>query len=222
MNVRRQALGEEEFLATRNSLLERLKAGDDVEGWQDFFENYWRFLFHLVRRSGLAEEDARDVVQETVVAAARGLRGGRFQSCEGGSFKAWLQSIVHGRIVDYLRRRQVRLPAGADPGDVSDGTPAAERIPDPGLPDLERIWDEEWARQVVEAAVEAVKRRVSARQFQVFDLHVVKEMPVREVARLLHVNAAQVYLAKHRVVGLLREETQRIRSRMEHHGRKVD
>jgi DNA-directed RNA polymerase specialized sigma24 family protein len=40
---------------------------------------------------------------------------------------------------------------------------------------------------------------VSARQFQIFYLHVLREIPVREVARQLGVSIGAVYLAKHRV-----------------------
>ena len=38
-----------------------------------------------------------------------------------------------------------------------------------------------------------------------FDLYVLRRMPVTEVARLLGTNVARVYLAKHRLSKLLRE-----------------
>ena len=60
-----------------------------------------------------------------------------------------------------------------------------------------------------------VRERVTPRQYQVFDLYVVKEWPVREVTRTLHVSAAQVYLARHRVSRLVREEMRRIEKRAE-------
>lgn len=84
----------DELLPTRNSLLSRLRDWEDHERWREFFETYWRFLYSIACRCGLPNENARDVVQETVVAAAKGLREGRFVRTEGGSFKAWLQVIV--------------------------------------------------------------------------------------------------------------------------------
>ena len=58
----------------------------------------------------------------------------------------------------------------------------------------------------------------AAKQFQMFDLYVLKEWPVRDVAKTLHANIAQVYLAKHRVTGLIKQETEKLRKRMEAEG----
>ena len=69
-----------------------------------------------------------------------------------------------------------------------------------------------------DAAIERVKQRVGAKQFQMFDLYVLKEWPVREVEKTLHANIAQVYLAKHRVTALIKQETDKLRKRMEAEG----
>ena len=47
-------------------------------------------------------------------------------------------------------------------------------------------------------AISKVKEKVALKQFQMFDLYVVKERPALEVAQALGVTVAQVYLAKHR------------------------
>jgi len=46
------------------------------------------------------------------------------------------------------------------------------------------------------AAIERLKEKVDAKQYQVFDLYVLKNWPVRRVARALNINAGKVYLAK--------------------------
>jgi RNA polymerase sigma-70 factor (ECF subfamily) len=51
-----------------------------------------------------------------------------------------------------------------------------------------------------------VKKRVSARQFQIFDCCVVKRWSAAQVAETLRVNVAQVYLAKHRVAAMMKKE----------------
>ena len=208
----------DEFLPTRNSLLSRLRDWDDHESWRAFFDTYWKFLFSIALKSGLSHEDARDVVQETVIAVAKGLRDGRFQCTEGGSFKAWLQLIVRRRVSDHLRRAQAR-PA-AQTGRLQDtaSTPLVNRIPDPAAQVVDELWEDEWNRNLVGAALERVKQRVGAKQFQMFDLYALKSWPVVEVARTLHVNVAQVYLAKHRVASLIRQETDKLRKRMESQG----
>ena len=53
-------------------------------------------------------------------------------------------------------------------------------------------------------------RRVKPKQFQMFDLYVLKEWPVREVARALGVSATHVYVNKHRVAGMIKAELKRL------------
>jgi len=208
----------DEFLPTRNSLLSRLRDWEDQVSWRAFFDTYWRFLHGIAIRSGLSDEDARDVIQETVLAVAKGLRDGRFRPTEGGSFKAWLQLIVRRRVSDHLRRARARPAARVRLDDPTASTDTVERIPDPAGQVVDEIWDEEWARNVADAAMAEVKGRVGARQFQMFDLYVLKAWPARDVAKTLHVSIAQVYLAKHRVTRLVRQETEKLRKRMETHG----
>jgi RNA polymerase sigma-70 factor (ECF subfamily) len=210
--------GDDEFIPTRRSLLSRLKRWDDQGSWREFFDTYWKFLYCVAVKSGLSDEDARDVVQETVVAVAKGLREGRFKTAEGSSFKAWLQLIVRRRVVDHLRRRRLPLAdSAAGEGDTAR-TPIVERVAAAEDDLVGHVWEEEWAKNLADAAIERVKQRVSAKQFQMWDLYVLKEWPAGEVARSVKANIAQVYLAKHRVTSLIKQETVRLRKRMETKG----
>lgn len=208
-------VGGEEFIPTRLSLLSRLKRWDDQGSWREFFDTYWKFLYCVAVKSGLSDEDARDVVQETVVAVAKGLRDGRFKAAEGSSFKAWLQLIVRRRVADHLRKRRLPVAEPATPIDETARTPTVERVAAPDTDVVIEVWEEEWAKNLADAAIERVKHRVEAKQFQMFDLYVLKDWPVREVARTLKSNVAQVYLAKHRVTAMIKQETERLRKRME-------
>jgi RNA polymerase sigma-70 factor (ECF subfamily) len=201
------------------SLLSRLKRWDDHGSWREFFDTYWKFLYCVAVKAGLSDEDARDVVQETVVAVAKGLREGRFKAAQGSSFKAWLQLIVRRRVVSHLRKRRLPVADHApDADDVSARTPTVERIPAPDDDAVGQVWEEEWAKNLADAAIERVKQRVGAKQFQLFDLYVLKGWPVNEVVRTVKANVAQVYLAKHRVTAMIKKETEKLRKRMEAKG----
>jgi predicted DNA-binding protein YlxM (UPF0122 family) len=60
------------------------------------------------------------------------------------------------------------------------------------------------------ASFERIKTQVDSKQWQIFDLYVLKEWSVREVAKALNVSAGRVYLAKHRVSALLKKEVERL------------
>ena len=66
----------------------------------------------------------------------------------------------------------------------------------------------------VKAAFAKVKRRVNARQYQIFDLYVIKQWPVRKVASTLGVNTGRVYLAKHRISALIKREIKNLEDTM--------
>lgn len=38
---------------TRQTLLSRLRDWQDQEGWQEFFDTYWRLIYNVARKAGL-------------------------------------------------------------------------------------------------------------------------------------------------------------------------
>jgi len=72
---------------TRRSLLSRLRQWDDQESWQDFFSTYSKLIYGVALRAGLAEAEAEDIVQETVISVARQMPNFRYDPAQG-SFKS--------------------------------------------------------------------------------------------------------------------------------------
>jgi RNA polymerase sigma-70 factor (ECF subfamily) len=118
--------------------------------------------------------------------------------------------ITRWRIANQRKKRQREERRVANPVDSDGETAAIDRIADPAGFDLESIWEEEWKKNLLTAALERVKRRVDPEQFQIFDLHCLEQWPVRKVTATLGVSAARVYLVKHRVGGLLKKELSRL------------
>ena len=189
-------------LQTRHSLLSRLRECDDQAGWREFFERYWRLIYGFARKAGMSDADAQDIVQEVMLSVSKSLTDYRRQKT--GSFKGWLLTIVRRRMADHWRarlpkdQRTVPLPEQAS---ALDGT---------GEDALERIWQEEWEGRLFESAAQRVQQRVGARNYLIFDMLVRQHTPLRDVCRSLGVNAAQVYLAKHRVGRLMKAEVEKL------------
>jgi len=195
------------MLATRLSLIERLTDWKDHAKWQEFFDLYWRLIYNVARKAGLTDAEAQEVVQETVITVAKNV--GKYDPA-AGSFKGWLLNTTRWRIGDQFRKR---APEDQRRNDASDRTAEIERVVGIDGRELEAEWDREWQRNIFQAALERVKQRVSARQFQIFECCVVKHWSVARVAETLRVNAAQVYLAKHRVSALMKKEVAELAKR---------
>lgn len=200
------------FLPTRRSLLSRLRDWDDQDSWRDFFETYWRLIYDVARKAGLDDGAAQDVVQETILAAARQMPGFRYDSSRG-SFKGWLLLLTRRRISDALRQRYRHHPtAAAGNGAENAALPSPDSLADDPTTDseLEALWDAEWAAHLAITALANVKAKSNPKHYQVYDLLVVKEWPVRDVSQTLGVNIAQIYLIRSRIGRALREELLRL------------
>ncbi len=192
------------LIATRRTLVERLADWGDQLRWQEFFDTYWKLIYSAARQSGLAEVEAQEVVQETVITVAKNIDKLKYDPAIG-SFKGWLLQITRWRIADQFRKRE---PGNAKRSrSVDDASTATiERIPDSQIGDLDAVWEAEWKENLFEAAITRVKKKVEPKQFQIFDCYVRKEWPAQKVAARLGVNVGQVYLARHRIGALLKKE----------------
>jgi RNA polymerase sigma-70 factor (ECF subfamily) len=205
-------------LETRPSLLRRLKSGDDTKSWQDFYRIYGGLIRFFAEKAGLTADEAEEVVQETAIGVARRLPEFAYDPkvCR---FKTWLLNLVRWRIQDQLRKRKtgghVSVPSEggeSSPRASSDmgSTATIERVPDPGVPEFGAEWDAAWEKNLLALALERVRGHIEERQFQVFDLYVMKGWPPTDVAQTLGISVARVYLTKHRVSVLLKKEVRRL------------
>lgn len=202
----------EDSLVTRQSLLRRLGDKEDTAGWQEFFETYWGLIYGMGRRAGLNDADAQDVVQETVIAVARRMEGFVYDP-QRGSFKAWLRQLTRWRIQDQLlrNRREADRRHHRHPNEEDSRTATVERVADPAAEEFESEWDTRWEENLLQVAIERTKQRVSPASYRIYDCCVHEELSPPQVARLLRVNLAKVYLARHRVGRVVQEELLRLR-----------
>ena len=191
---------------TRRSLVSRLRRWDDGASWEEFFNTYWRLIYSVAIKSGLSDQEAEDVVQETILGIAKKMSDFRYDPAVC-SFRGWLLHVTRLRIVDQLRKR---LPAAPRPTHATNETTTLERIADPAGAGLDNVWDDEWEKNIVDVAMTRVKRRVRPEHYQIFYLNVVKEVSAQKVARSFGTSVAQVYLIKHRVARLVKSEVRRL------------
>ncbi len=189
------------LLETRSSLIQRLKATINGQSWEEFFQTYWQLIYNVARRSGLSEADAQDVVQETVLKVHNSMDKFEYNR-KRGSFKGWLRTVTRSRLAEHFKKQQ-RRPGISRP--VDESADIINSMAAPEGPELERIWDEEWHRNLIQAALSRTKKLTSPKQFQIFKCHYIDEWTVKETCQTLGVNAAQIYMAKQRVGKIFKE-----------------
>lgn len=202
----------ENFIPTRASLLSRLKDWDDEASWRDFFNIYWKLIYRTAIKSGLSDAEAQDVVQETIISVSKSMPGFKYNP-RLGSFKSWLLKVTHWRIVDQVRKRRSQKDVIEVPiAELESHRMEMQAISVPS--DLENQWEREYGQNLMDAAMERVKNQVDPKHFQIFDLYVLKELPVKRISAILSVRASTVYLVKHRLSKLIRNELSSLQSRL--------
>jgi RNA polymerase sigma-70 factor (ECF subfamily) len=183
------------LLTTSNSLLDRLRNGGDAQAWQRWLTVYEPWLRAWVWRLCRPQPaDGDDVLQEVIAVVHEKLptfvHNGRT-----GAFRAWLRAILVNKARHFLERcrRGEPLPEALD------------RLEDPAS-DLSRLWDREHDEQLVRRLLALARPRAQPRTWEVFRLLVLEDRPATEVARHFGMELGAVYVAKSRVLALLRQE----------------
>jgi RNA polymerase sigma factor (sigma-70 family) len=193
-----------DLIPTRESLLSRLGKPGNEESWRFFFDTYWKLIYGTARKAGLNETEAQEVVQETVLCVFKKIPSFEYDPAKG-SFKGWLLKLTRWRIADQYRKRR---PAETSL-DKENRLDALGDMPEAGSV-LEAHWNHEWESSLTQAAFDRVKRRIDPGHYQVFDLVVLRECPVKEVQARLKMSAGQIYVIKHRVEAEVKKELQAI------------
>lgn len=202
----------DDFLPTRISLLSRLRNWDDTNSWEHFFKTYGKLIYSVACKAGLSDAEAQDVVQETIIAVAKEIP--RFHYDRSiGSFKSWLLTITRHRIGDCVRKKRYQCHGQRRPREETLHTSLLEAQPNTTL-DLQNTWNQEWQRNLMELATDKIRGQVSPSQYQLFQLHVLENMPARSVAERLGVKLMDVYFAKYKISALLKKEIRRLEKRM--------
>lgn len=204
--------------------MDRLKTGDDLDSWEEFYRIYGKLVRDFAMQAGLTATEAEEVVQETAIGTSRHLPQFRYDPkvCR---FKTWLLNQARWRIKDQLKKRQTATASDADAGHCAGGssegnevdaqhTTTINRVPDPASIDLDALLEEGWRKSLFAAALDRVKGNFGIKQFQIFDLLVVQEWPASQVAKSLGVSLTNVYVTRHRIAAAIKKESRRLESEM--------
>src|SRR4051794_20857840 len=130
-------------METNVSLLDRLRGGADPAAWQRLDDLYRPWVRRWVVRDAVLRDDADDVVQDVMGVLVRELP--RFQRERTGSFRRWLRTVTHHRVLAFRQKHRRERAAG-------DDGPLAQ-LADPDS-DLSRLWDREHDQHVLRRLLE--------------------------------------------------------------------
>ena len=194
---------------TRYSLLAQL-AGENSGAWSEFLQTYEAAVYRYSRSHGLQDADARDVVQQ-VLLAVHAIADKWQPSGRAGSFRNWLLQTTHRTSLKVIRgRARLAVAQGGTSTfhklhEISDDV---SEWSDDG-PESEREW-RQWAFYWVAGKVQS---EVQPHTWRAFWLSAVEGLPPGDVARQLEMKVGAVHAAKCRVLARIREQARTLAER---------
>jgi RNA polymerase sigma-70 factor (ECF subfamily) len=177
--------------ATEADLLAEARRGDP-RALEALLDRHQRRVFRFGLRMCGDEESAKDVVQETLLAAARGIREFR----GGSSLSTWLYTIARSFCVK-ARRTSKFAPARVE---SLEGSPEATRVPDAARGPEDHV-----AGRQVEAALRDAIAALEPMYRETLVLRDVEGLSAPEVAQIMGVSVEAVKSRLHRARLAVRE-----------------
>lgn len=159
----------------------------DAAAFRVLFDRHAAVLFRLARRRLSSDDDARDVVQQTLLQVHRARNDFR----RGAKLRPWLFTIAMNLVREHYRKHQRRreqpldsAPATAEPTDEPE--------------ELERTRERA-------ARVRAALATLPESQREVIELHWFDNSPYEEIAMIVGASVAAVRVRAHRGYERLRQ-----------------
>jgi RNA polymerase sigma-70 factor (ECF subfamily) len=186
---------------TRQSLLIRAQTGE-TEAWKGLTDLYRPLIVGWLNRQGVPAADLEDLSQDVLLSVVKHLPN--FQhSGHRGAFRSWLRTIVCSRTADYWRAFDASTKACGGSG----ATAALQEIADPDSA-LNRQWDEEHDRYVLQCLLDMVEEEFAPITLQAFRRLALEGVSGADAAQELGLSVAAVYVAKSRVLARIRQEAE--------------
>jgi RNA polymerase sigma factor (sigma-70 family) len=181
---------------TRASLLLRLRNPQDHDAWVEFVSLYEPVIYRTLRRGGLQDADAQEVLQDLLLAVNRNIERWKL-GAEHGSFRGWLRRVTRNLVVSWVRRKQRQLSTTS-----IDLDSLLEASSDAGGPESDEF-DRELRRAHFQIASEQVREEVRPQTWQAFFDVAVSGLSVAETANKLDMTTGAVRVAKCRIIARL-------------------
>jgi RNA polymerase sigma-70 factor (ECF subfamily) len=175
---------------TSGSLLARLRNPHEQEAWNRFADLYTPLLYYWLRRLGLAENDAADLIQEVFLVLVTKLP--HFEYQKDGNFRGWLRTLTINKYREGQRRKKL---------------PIVDSLMDlPAKDSRGELEETEYRQHLVRHMLPILKDQFPPSTWQYFQANVIAGRDPQEIAATYGVSIGTVYTAKSKVLSRLREE----------------
>jgi len=180
------------------SLLDRVRRGDQV-AWNEFSVQCSTMLRQWCLKWGLQTADADDLIQDTLLIVY--VRIAEFRRRGAGSFRSWIRTIAWRCWCDVVARveRSMRAEVAVRFRESMEARCSLEE-------EFQKLFE----NQILQQAMQIVKRRVNASTWEAFRLTALENVGGEMAAEISGLQINAVYAARYRVQRLITAEMQQL------------
>jgi RNA polymerase sigma-70 factor, ECF subfamily len=168
----------------------------DPERWHEFDAIYRPILLGFLRKQGLKDSEAADVVQDTFVKLLSKIQTYDRTVC---SFRTWLFRVTYNTLVDHARRQAAYQKA------VHGWAANMLRATSSDSMIMEEQWLKHHQQKILAHALKQVRQQVSSRAWTCFQARLLQNRPADEIAAELLIDRNVVYVSSSRVMKRVRD-----------------
>ncbi len=185
--------------ATNIALIARVRDSRDIESWREFYEFYRPLLTRYLRRLGLNDQTANDMIQDVFVRLLQALPQFDLDR-ERGRFRSYLWKLCYNALIDHARHTKVRKRAEEE---------WITRFRHSDRADSEKLheeWNQVHRQQVLKRALPAVQAVTSAKAWTCFEGRFLHDRPGSAIAADLGISDKAVFVYASRVLKAVRAQ----------------
>ncbi len=184
---------------TRQTLLMRARNRDDQDAWGEFVVVYQRFIYHVLNRMNVSENDFDDIVQEVLVRLWEKL--GTYDP-EKARFRSWLSFVIRNIVLNYIKKNNIRIEKMAQLADESKESTRSQS-------EIDKMIEREWKLHISNLAMQTIKELFSGKAMEVFSLSL-QGLDSEDISRHLNIARDSVKVLKSRVKNRYMSEVKRL------------
>jgi RNA polymerase sigma factor (sigma-70 family) len=184
---------------TNISLIARVRDRTDVESWREFYQFYHPLLTRYLRRLGLKEDRANDVIQDIFVRLLQALPKFELDG-KRGRFRSYLWKLTYSGLVDEARRVKSRRLAEEEWVKrflIADEAESRK---------VYRELNEINYREIVDRALPRVRSVTSPQAWTCFEQRLLFDRPGSAIAAELGISDKAVFVYASRVLKAVRAQ----------------
>jgi len=190
---------------TKHTLLQRACDAGNDRAWEEFVQNYRRFILYILAELGVARDAVEDVAQQIFVALTRDLPS---YDRARARFRTWLSTVIRNAALVHFRKQnnqRNRLKVFEVDQSVFNHTPE---------PEISQLIEMEWSTYISSLAMDRVREVFQGEAIHVFELGL-DGHSAAAIAERTGLTVSSVYTLKKRVKKRLYLEIRAVSAELE-------